>query len=160
MESANKVISNLQHLNAYKGRPVIRHGKDVKYIKCSDTNEIAFIMTDIIKELKQSNYKSIAVICKTSEECKHYYNTLKKIYPNIYVVTGNEKEYHSGLVIVPSFLSKGLEFDGVIISNANKENYTEDELDTKLLYVSMTRALHEMTVLYEKEISPLLSNFK
>ena len=160
MESANKVISNLQHLNAYKGRPVIRHGKDVRYIKCSDTKEIASIITDIIKELKQSNYKSIAVICKTSEECKHYYNTLKKIYPDIYVVTGNEKEYHSGLVIVPSFLSKGLEFDGVIISNANKENYPEDELDTKLLYVSMTRALHEMTVLYDKEISPLLSNFK
>ena len=34
-------------------------------------------------------------------------------------------------MIIPSYLSKVLEFDAVIVSNASAENYTEDELNFK-----------------------------
>ena len=102
-------------------------------------------------------FKSAAVICKTLEECQKIYDIVRKDIRDIHMITGKEDEYKSGLVIVPSYLSKGLEFDIVILSNANSTHYQEDELDIKLLYVSMTRPLHKLFILYEGELSPLLN---
>jgi DNA helicase-2/ATP-dependent DNA helicase PcrA len=81
---------------------------------------------------------------------------LKNSVKNLHVITGKEKEYKSGIVIVPSYLSKGLEFDIVIIANANSYNYRINELDIKLLYVSMTRPLHKLFIFYTGELSPAL----
>jgi DNA helicase-2/ATP-dependent DNA helicase PcrA len=58
------------------------------------------------------------------------------------------------MVLVPSYLSKGLEFDAVII--AGGENYTDSEIDIKLLYVAMTRALHKMDIYYTGELTKVL----
>ena len=54
--------------------------------------------------------------------------------------------YNSNINILPSYLSKGLEFDSVIIINPNNSYFTDDILDLKLLYVSMTRALHKLII--------------
>ena len=53
---------------------------------------------------------------------------------------------------MPSYLSKGLEFDAVILYNANNINYTDSYIDSKLLYVAMTRAMHELYVNYNGEL--------
>lgn len=46
-------------------------------------------------------------------------------------------------IIIPSYITKGLEFDCSIIYDCSDENYRETELDKKILYVVLTRALHE-----------------
>ena len=57
----------------------------------------------------------------------------------------NSSNYNSNINILPSYLSKGLEFDSVII--VGKEKFQQDSiLDMKLLYVSMTRALHKLII--------------
>ena len=53
--------------------------------------------------------------------------------------------FDSNINILPSYLSKGLEFDLVIIVNRN--NFKDNILDLKLLYVSMTRALHKLVII-------------
>ena len=53
---------------------------------------------------------------------------------------------------MPSYLSKGLEFDAVILYNANSVNYTDNNIDFKLLYVAMTKAMHELYVNYNGEL--------
>lgn len=57
-----------------------------------------------------------------------------------------------------SYLSKGLEFDSVIISNANNEYYTDSSIDLKLLYDSLTRAMHELYINYHGEITKSLQS--
>jgi DNA helicase-2/ATP-dependent DNA helicase PcrA len=54
-------------------------------------------------------------------------------------------------------LAKGLEFDCVIISNANKEKYWNNSLDIKLLYVTITRAMSKLDVLYSGELTELIN---
>lgn len=54
-------------------------------------------------------------------------------------------KYTGGVTIIPSYLSKGLEFDSVIISDSDK--YSENTLDTKLLYVACTRAMHTLDII-------------
>ncbi len=156
MEAANNVIDKLENNALLKAKPVIRHGGSVELIQKTDIIETAEDIVERIKVLKENGHKTIAVICKTIEECEQMLPLLKKADKDISIITGNEKEYKSGIVIVPSYLSKGLEFDVVIISNANKENYTENELDIKLLYVAMTRPLHRLFIYFVGEKSLLL----
>ena len=57
---------------------------------------------------------------------------------------------------MPSYLSKGLEFDAVIITNADTFNYTKSEVDTKLLYVCITRAMNTLDIYHVDELTELL----
>jgi DNA helicase II / ATP-dependent DNA helicase PcrA len=51
-----------------------------------------------------------------------------------------------------------LEFDAVFVADASEENYTTSELDTKLLYVALTRPLHKLYIYYIGERSKLLED--
>lgn len=132
MDEANKIN---ELLNLDKAIPVIRHGEDVSY-----TDKEIF---DLINELK-NKYKTIAIITKTQDEADVLYDKLKdKI--DINLINSNNLNYNNNINILPSYLSKGLEFDSVII--VGKENFQQDSiLDMKLLYVSMTRALHKLYI--------------
>ena len=60
-------------------------------------------------------------------------------------------KYEGGLCILPIYLSKGLEFDCVILTDVDDTNYNKDNiLDMKLLYVGITRALHNLDILYKE----------
>ena len=132
MEEANK-INGLLDLD--KAIPVIRHGEIVGY-----TNKE---ILDLIKELK-NKYKTVAIITKTQDDSNSLYEELKdKI--DINLINSNNLNYNSNINILPSYLSKGLKFDSVIIVNKNdfKDNSI---LDMKRLYVSMKRALHKLYI--------------
>lgn len=131
MEEANNINKKLKLTEAI---PVIRHGDEVEY---SDKDLI-----DIINELK-GKYKTIAVITKTQGEANEIYNDLKnKIEINL--INKDNLNYDSNINILPSYLSKGLEFDSVIIVDTFDKN---NNIDLKLLYVSMTRALHKLFII-------------
>ena len=157
MEAANKVIALLHQDNIPKGQPDIRHREPVRILEQKNNQQIVQKIKDILHTEMGPQFKSAAVICKTLEECQKIYDIVRKDIRDIHMITGKEDEYKSGLVIVPSYLSKGLDFDIVILSNANSTHYQEAELDIKLLYVSMTRPLHKLFILYEGELSPLLN---
>ncbi len=156
MEAANNVMEKLDNRDMVRAKPVIRHGDPVEYIQKKDIDDVAEDIAEKIEQAKRQGHKTIAVICKTMEECNQILPLIKKADKNISVITGNEKEYKSGIVVVPSYLSKGLEFDVVLISNASRDYYTTSDLDIKLLYVAMTRPLHKLCIYYTGQISSLL----
>ncbi|TDT63680.1 RNA polymerase recycling motor HelD [Fonticella tunisiensis] len=158
MEAANKVIKSLEDPNLIPAKPVIRHGEKVELIIKNDMNEIARDIKEKLDKLEEMGYKSAAVICKTMDECIELRTMLKGLGKDIPIISGNEKEYKGGIIIVPSYLSKGLEFDLVIIANASKKTYTNSELDVKLLYVAMTRPLHRLYIYSAGEPLELLKN--
>lgn len=158
MEAANKVLSALKDEELPLARPVIRHGEKVKVHKMDNPDQAAENIICKIRELKKEKFNSIAVICKTMDECKTILKYFKNKKERAGIITGDEKEYKGGTVIVPSYLSKGLEFDAVLIADASRDKYREDELDAKLLYVSMTRPLHKLYIYYTGEMTPLLKD--
>lgn len=130
MEEANKIN---RKLNLVEAIPVIRHGDKVEHI---DKN-----LPNLIKNLKEK-YKTIAIITKTQIEADNLYNSLKNKI-DINLINKNNLNYDNNINILPSYLSKGLEFDSVIIIDTfDKQN----NIDLKLLYVSMTRALHKLLI--------------
>lgn len=155
MDSANNITKYIK-LNTAK--PVIRHGKKVSFIKYKEKNEQIALIKRILEQYKTQNYKTIAIICKNEEEAQELY--IKLEMNDIKNITLNDTEYNGGICIITSYLAKGLEFDGVIISNSGEEEYNSNKIiDMKLLYVAMTRPLHELTILYKNDITkPLLLN--
>lgn len=158
MESANGVIEKMEGGSLYKGKPVIRHGEEVQIIKNTDINEMARCISEKLKELGKLDFKTIAVICKTMDDCQMISKLMgkNKGKEGPKIITGGEKEYKGGIVIVPSYLAKGLEFDAVLIAGASTEEYEENDLDIKLLYVAMTRPLHKLFIYYCNELTMLL----
>lgn len=130
MEEANTINKKLHLTEAI---PVIRHGDKVEYLD----KDLIYL----INELKDK-YKTIAIITKSQEEANNLYNELKdKI--NINLINKDNLNYNNNINILPSYLSKGLEFDSVIIIDTfDKDNV----INLKLLYVSMTRALHKLLI--------------
>lgn len=157
MEAANCVINRINKGQLVLAKPVVRHGDQVKIIKEEGIPGIAKAIEEKIAQVRGAGYQSIAVICKTIAECESFAGHFNDATAPV-IMTGKETEYRSGLVMLPSYLAKGLEFDVVIIANADSRNYRENELDTKLLYVIMTRPLHKLYIYYSGELTPLLDH--
>ena len=137
-------------------KAVLRHGKKVVVHQVS-TSQIALYIQKRVDEFLKQEFKSIAVICKDEVEV----NKLSKILhqQNIchHQITSKNTKYDGGICLVSSYLAKGLEFDAVIVYDVEQYD-VKSELDMKLLYVAMTRALHELYITYQREIIyPLVS---
>lgn len=123
--------------------------------KISIQQKLNRVLCDIDK-LKNEGYKSIAIICKTEHEAKSVFQDLKN-HINISILTNDDFKYPKGIVVLPSYLSKGLEFDAVLVYSCNDTDYyLEDE--RKLLYTVCTRALHRLYLYYNEELSPFLKS--
>ena len=143
MNEANK-INKILNLNLAEA--VIRHGAEVEYIKI---NNFYKNLETSINKLIDKGLKSIAIIVKEEIKIFDIYENLNNKF-NINIINKDNLEYNSGISLITSKLSKGLEFDGVIIIDLVEEKYNfEKELDLKLLYVAMTRAMHNLIVLYD-----------
>ena len=153
MNSANNII---EQIDMKKAQPVIRHGASVKYI-ANDNDQIESII-ECIAELKEKGHNSFAIITKTEEEAMSINKKLQKYGIKLENITSKNTKYVGGYCTVPCYLAKGLEFDSVFISDASEDIYHSDSIiDMKLLYVAMTRALHELSIFYSGEINKALT---
>ncbi|EHF01355.1 hypothetical protein HMPREF1008_01835 [Olsenella sp. oral taxon 809 str. F0356] len=61
-----------------------------------------------------------------------------------------------GVVLLDLRLAKGLEFDEVIVPDAQAEAYPGDEISRRRLYTAISRAMHRVVVLSQGPMTPLL----
>lgn len=140
----------------YPVEPIIRHGNAVSIVEEKDESKVIEKASEIIKSWQADGYETIAVICRDEEEAKKVRAKLKG-YMKIKDVNLEEAEFGSGVMVLPVAYTKGLEFDAVLIFNPSKEKYPADNGHVKMLYVTATRALHELAVLHKGNLTPLLA---
>jgi len=144
MDCANRVLQKVLGEKLILARPVVRHGKKPETEAYSSAGDLAKALGDRIAALEEEGCASIAIIGKTMAECKRMNELLIKSGLNeLPILTGNEESYTAGILIVPAYAAKGLEFDAVLLVTID-EKYHHNELDAKLLYVAMTRSLHQL----------------
>ena len=61
-----------------------------------------------------------------------------------------------GVFLITLAHAKGLEFDGVILPDANTDNYPDTLLARHRLYTALSRATRRLTVLARGSLTPLL----
>lgn len=143
---------------------VVRHGTPVTFTQCESDDAITIYIAEKIGQYKEKGYKNIAVISKTDLLSRYINDDLLAQgvqLPNVTIKDDLSDEKFSTCTI-SNQLAKGLEFDAVIINNASENVYSSSNtLDMKLLYVAVTRALHELDVVYTGElVKPLQKTLK
>lgn len=136
IEHTNKILG-LNHVSA------IRHKTNTPVIFKTEDNNLKEMLVADIEKLKQSS-KSIAIITKTDEESNYIYDLLKDSEKEINVLTATTKEFNKNLVILPSYVAKGLEFDATIIYTKKDNKYSNEEKN--LYYVACTRSQHQLII--------------
>ena len=155
MNAANHVISHMiEKLNCPLGEPVMKNGEPVTIKKFDTEEDMVKQIVSRLTEFENNNFKNVAIICKTVEDCEKMKQAIGR--DDVHIISDKDSEYNGGISVVPSYLSKGLEFDAVIITNADTFNYTKSEVDTKLLYVCITRAMNTLDIYHVDELTELL----
>lgn len=103
-----------------------------------------------INQMRENGMKRIAVITKNSNQAIDLYTKLKKQLIDINLIDESSKTSIGDTVILPSYISKGLEFDGVIVYTEKECSYQEK--DKHLFYVVCTRAQHSLTVYNQNKV--------
>ncbi len=146
MNVANEILK-LMGEDIPKVEPVVRHGCKPAYIQCETWSALVENTSKLILSQKQENMKTFAIITKTEKEAKvldSLFQQDKTIETKLLIgMEGMTKEH---VVITPSYIAKGLEFDSVFVVSMD-DTYTVNDVDVKLLYVGMTRPLHKLTLL-------------
>lgn len=131
-----------------------RSGSEPETYVCKSNSDLKDKIFAEIAICLEKGYGSIGLICKTQRNTNAIYSLLKEKI-NLQLITTDSTEALQGIFAIPVYMSKGLEFDAVLICDAGALNYQSEE-DKKLLYIGCTRALHRLNLFAEGELSPLL----
>lgn len=136
-------IKNVEYVN--------RRGQSPKVIQTENQGQtIAKIITE-----ECSDFDHIAIICKCNKEAKEI---CKQLNGKIdYVLMKEPEDYKNKVLVTTCATAKGIEFDAVIVPNADEENY-KNNLDKNILYISSTRALHKLYFTCQNQPSKYLKN--
>ncbi|MEH6942538.1 RNA polymerase recycling motor HelD [Bacillus sp. JJ722] len=131
-----------------------RNGKKPTYSKVTNEEGFHSKLVQLLNNLQESQYQTIAVICKTAEESTRAYEHLVKDV-NIQYMSQTTYTFTKGILVLPAYLAKGIEFDAVIIYDAS--NYSNQRsVERKLFYTACTRAMHELHVFASSEKTPFM----
>ncbi len=147
-QCAGKVLEKASQ-GSYKIQPVIRHGPEVAQIR-TDASRLEQTLKDTIRTLKNKHHETIAVVCRTDTEAAQVRQMLELKNEDV-------QAFHNGVMVLPVTLTKGLEFDAVVLWKPDDQHYGMNRKEAKLLYVAITRALHELYMIGDMEMSGLLT---
>lgn len=141
----------------YPVEPISRHGSQVLIRECGSEEQMLQESVQIIRRWQQEERETIAVICRDPEEAAMAADRLGK---ELTLADSNLEtaEFGSGIMVLPVEYTKGLEFDAVLIYHPSEEHYPCEDGYVKLLYVAATRALHELAVVHQGDLTPLIAN--
>lgn len=134
-----------------------RHGEVPQVLGFSSADaEVEGICQACLKFAGSVN-QSMGIICKTQQQAQQLFEKLKtKRNQNkelkLHLLTPESTNFSSGIVVTTVHLSKGLEFDEVLVPFVSDRNYKSD-IDRRMLYIACTRAMHRLTLTYERERS-------
>lgn len=136
--------------------PFSRSGEKVKFQRVLTGEELLGGITETIHEWL-SKYKRIAIISKDEQKAQNLTRYLKQKFPNVHHLSLHDKQPSTeGIFVIASYNIKGMEFDGIILSNASDKTFPNDEFHTKLLYVVLTRAQQVLKIFFQDTPSQLL----
>lgn len=108
-------------------------------------------LVDLNRELSRSctrllaKYGMIAILTKTQAEAEQIFATLQ-VDAEVTLMTENQRRLNHGVMIMPIYLAKGLEFDAVVGYNVSEKSFSQPG-DHQILYTIASRAMHELILL-------------
>lgn len=146
IELANEVIRKCTEFVPLQAVPVLRHGKKPLLIQCKDYEHRLACLTEDIKGYQALGMSSICILTESKAEGCAVHAELCRLGQDVQWIGEEEEHYEGKVVVMPSYLSKGLEFDAVLIYDVGVKTKEIKPVDIKLMYVMITRALHYLNM--------------
>lgn len=144
-----KRIQNITALDA-----VERQGEEPALIACEDVQDEIQQLKKAILKFEAGESALLGIILKTNKAAKMLYELLRAEF-DINLISPESICFAAGVSVTSIQMAKGLEFDEVIVPQADSVTYASD-YDRSLLYIACTRAMHRLTLLYMGNPSPFL----
>ncbi|WP_334330523.1 RNA polymerase recycling motor HelD [Companilactobacillus sp. HBUAS59699] len=139
--------------NGQKIEPFNREGDLPNLLMAENEQESLNQVIDQLASNDEKNYTT-AIITKTLEESEQVQKMLEEAGIQSTWIRSENQRLATGTIVLPSYLAKGLEFDAVIMWNASKDRFDEDE--QQLVYTITSRAMHRLTIAAIGGLSQLL----
>lgn len=140
-------------------RPQVpRSGAAVEAFRFGSSGETCEFLVRVLRDLVQREpMASVALIARHPEQARLHYEALAAAeVPALRLVADQDFCFRPGIDVTDVKQTKGLEFDIVVLLEANAESYPTNDDARRLLHVGMTRAAQQLWLTYTGEPSPLL----
>ena len=147
MKAAKKVIGEHSVNTTWHST---RQGAPVNVFRFQESGAMVAFLADTLEDLcVREPLASIAVLTRTNEAALKLYEGLQRTdLANMRIIRDQEFSFTPGIDVTDISQTKGLEFDTVIIADADASTYGPDMLSRQLLYVGLTRAAHQLWLLH------------
>ena len=139
-----------------------RHGAPVDVFRFKQRGAMIAFLAETLKDFSiREPLASVAVLTRTPETAEFIYEGLKLTDIVDYrIIREQEFSFTPGIDVTDITQTKGLEFDSVIIADADASTYGPDIRSRQLLYVGVTRASHQLWLLHCGNPSSLIKGIK
>jgi DNA helicase-2/ATP-dependent DNA helicase PcrA len=134
---------------------VQRPGAAPRIVACPDAETYERTLRESVR--KAAGFDGLtAVIASDPRHARHLAAALAD--EQVTLMEGDAQLPATGVVVLPLDLAKGLEFDQVIIADASAAAFGATTIARHRLYVAISRATQQVTILSPGPITPLLQS--
>ncbi len=172
-EANNKEYVELPLLTSYRSSPEItemfasilpeekkllvssvkRQGEKPAVLQCTSDSEYKNKLIELIDEFKEKDGLT-AIICRNQENLERIITLLGDKAPQ--EISGDRALPKSGVFLIELTFAKGLEFDNVILPDADSFSYPDNELGRHCLYTAISRSTQSLAIISRKELAVMI----
>lgn len=147
---ANEVLHKVHNKEVVSAIPYPRPGKKPNLLVVTTEEKLFLRLAEELFTANKLNGSNTGILTKSEKDAAAVFRYLLNKGINSRLILKRDQTFNlqKGITILPINLSKGLEFEKVIMFNVSKANYDDFvQYDGRLLYVGITRALHELIMI-------------
>jgi len=136
-----------------------RSGPPVELFRLTDRGACVAFLSDVLRDLMAAEpMASVAVLTPNPTTSDMYFAGLERAeLPRLRRIRDGEFPFKAGIEVTEVTQVKGLEFDYVVVLDADSTNYPDTPAARRMLHVAATRAVHQLWMMSVGTPSPLVS---
>ena len=153
---ANRILQGLPE-RTKAPIPYNRSGERPRLVRSRSAEEMRKSIADSIRRFTSlGDGTSVAVLTKWRKTADDIGESLREDGIENIGILARGGVIETDVTVSPVVLTKGLEFDAVIVANVHKGNFNESDFDRTLLYLACTRARHHLEIHWYGTRSPIV----
>ena len=133
-----------------------RHGEKPRLLVRYSEEQLLATLLEETKRLT-GQYETVAILTKNRQQATTIYRYLhRQQVEELHLLDEHDSAMPKGVLILPVYLAKGLEFDAVIAADISAQNLAGTD-QVGMIYTMATRAMHELTLLSNGPVSSAIN---
>lgn len=160
--STRQILELARHVMGplYDGDPPVapRSGAPVEAFRFPGAGAAVAFLAEALRDLAQAEPRAtVAILARHPEQADRYHEGLRRAeVPALRRVRAQEFAFRPGVEVTEIRQAKGLEFDYVVLVEANAGTFGADDESRHLFHIAATRAAHQLWLVVTAAPSPLV----